>query len=52
MHSCEEVGLLSHYYLNYIGDDYYGDNDVYLLYDDDEDVDVNNDYACGITFGS
>ena len=38
-------------------------NDVDLLYDDDDDVDVdvndddvdvdvNDDYACGITFGS
>ena len=34
-------------------DDYYDyHNDVDLLYDDDDNVDVNGDYACGITFGS
>ena len=49
--------LLAHYYHNYIDDgiddDYDEDNDVDLLYDDDDEyVDVNDDYACGITFGS
>ena len=34
----------------YIKDNYVDDNDVDLLYDDDDDVDVNDDYACGITF--
>ena len=35
-------------------DDYDEENDGDLLYDDDDDVevDVNDDYACGITFGS
>ena len=43
--------LLSCYYHNYIDHDY---NDVDLLYGDDDDVDVdfNDDYACGSTFGS
>ena len=55
IHSCEVVGLLAHYYHNYIDgdidDDYDDDNYVDLLYDDDDDVD-NDDYACGSTFGS
>ena len=50
------VGLLAHYYRNYIDDniddDYEDNNDVDLLYDDDDDVDVNNDYAHGRNFGS
>ena len=34
-------------------DDYDKDNDVDLLYDDDDDnVDANDDNACGSTFGS
>ena len=44
--------LLARYYRNYIDDDYDDDNDVDLLYDVDGDVDVNDDYACGSTFGS
>ena len=28
------------------------DNDIDLLYDDDDDVDVKDDYACGRNFGS
>ena len=40
---CEVVGFLSHYYRNYIDDDYNNDIDVDLLYDD---------YVCCITFGS
>ena len=46
--------LLAHYYRNYIDDDYEDDNDVDLLYDGDDEVDVdfNDDYACGSTFGS
>ena len=39
-------------YIDDIDDDYDDDNDVDLLYDDDDDADVNDDYACGITFGS
>ena len=46
----------SHYYHNFIDDDidddYDDDNYVDLLYDDDDDVDVNDDYARGSTFGS
>ena len=52
IYSCEVVGILAHYYHNYINNDYDNDNDVDLLYDDGDDVDVNDDYACGITFGS
>ena len=43
------IWIYAGYYHNYIDDDYDDDNDVDLLYDD---VDVNDDYACGITFGS
>ena len=50
------VWILAHYYHNYIDDDidddYNDANDVNLLYDDDDDVDFNDDYACGSTFGS
>ena len=46
------MGFFAQYYRNYIDDEYENDNDVDLLYGDDDDVDVNNDYACGSTFGS
>ena len=56
MHYCEVIGILGHQYQNYINDDieddYDDDNYFDLLYDDGDDVDVNNDYECSRTFGS
>ena len=57
IHSCKVAGFLAQYYHNYIDDDDDvidddyddDDDDVYLLYGDDNDVDVNNDDACGNT---
>ena len=42
----------SNYIDNEIDDEYDNDNDIDLYYDDDDGVDVNDDYACGGTFGS
>ena len=46
--------LLSQLYWWLHDDDCDDHNDVDLLYDDDDDVDVdvNDNYACGINFGS
>ena len=48
------IHTLHNNYHNYIDDDHEDDNDVDLLYDDNDnvDVDVNDDYACRISFGS